>query len=117
MAFIPNQAGVHLRKLPRRDIHGREVFAPGEPIAMSIVRLAEIVEETSVRADSSASRGAADMDILQAKLLVGPLVKIKKGDVIQFRGRLIEIESVHERLDVLGRPHHQEVGGNIKGDM
>lgn len=117
MSFTPNQAGILLRKLERRDIHGREFFAHGEPLALSVVRLSEMVEETSVRADSSASRGAGDMEILQAKLLVGPMVKIKKGDVVKFRGILIEIESVHERFDVFGKPHHLELGGNIKGDM
>jgi len=117
MSFRPNTAGILMRKLPRRDIHGREIFAPGEPVSISIVHLADQVVETSVRADSSATRGAADMNALQAKILIGPLVKISRGDVLVVRGRHIEVESVHDRLDVMGRAHHQEIGGNLKGDI
>lgn len=117
MSFRPNHTGVLFRKSSRRDIHGRENYEPGKPIAISIVHLADKVEQTSVRADSSASRGAADMEVLQAKLLIGPTVKIARGDVIKTRGRLVEIESIHDRIDVCGRPHHQELGGNLKGDM
>lgn len=117
MSFRPNQSGVLMRKLAKRDIHGRESFAPGVPVSIAIVHLADKVVETSVRADSSATRGAADMSTLQAKILIGTSVLISRGDVMLVRGRYVEIESIHDRIDVLGRPHHQELGGNIKGDL
>ena len=117
MSFRPNTNGLLLRKLPKRDIHGRESFSPPNPVAISIVHLADKVEESSVRADSSASRGSAEQETLQAKILIGVNVLISKGDVIQVYGRNVEIESIHLRLDVFGRPHHQELGGNIKGNL
>lgn len=115
--FIPNTSAKLLRKAAKRDIHGRESFAPAVPIRISIVSLADSVETSSVRADSTASRGAADQEVLGAKLLVPAHVKLKNGDVIEVLGRQVEIASVQPRVDVLGKLDHQEVGGNLKGDM
>jgi hypothetical protein len=55
--------------------------------------------------------------VLGAKLLVRPGIKISKGDVIEVRGRQVEVASVHQRFDILGKHDHNEVGGNIKGDL
>lgn len=115
--FRPNTTGMLLRKMPKRDIHGKEFFDVPQPVAISIVHLADKVEETSVRADSSASRGAGQQETLQAKILIGPAVRVSKGDVLLILDRRIEIASVHQRLDVFGHPHHNELGGNIKGDL
>lgn len=117
MAFRPNIAATLSRKLPKRDIHGRESFDVPQPVMIAVVRLGEKVEESSVRADSSASRGSADQETLQAKLLIGPAVKISKGDVIAVQGRLVEIEGIADRLDLFGQLDHRELMGNLKGDM
>jgi hypothetical protein len=115
--FRPNQQGQLLRKNRRRDIHGRESFDNPVPLPLSIVHLEEGVKWTSVRADSSASRGSAEQTELQAKLLVPTGIAMKKGDVIKVLDHFVEVEAMHTRLDVMGRPHHVEVKGNIKGDM
>lgn len=117
MSFRPNTIGSLLRKNPKRDIHGRESFVAPVPLPCSIVKLAENVEESSVRADSTASRGSAEQEVLQAKILIPLHIAVKKGDVIKVLGRNVEIASIQPRNDVFGRPHHQEIGGNIKGDL
>lgn len=117
MSFRPNTTGMLRRKHPKRNIHGKETFEAPVPVAIAVVHLADKVEETSVRADSSASRGAGEQETLQAKILIGPGVRISKGDVIEVSNRLVEIASVHQRFDVFGSHHHNEVGGNIKGDI
>lgn len=117
MAFRPNIAATIQRKLPKRDIHGRESFDIPQPVMIAIVRLGDKVEESSVRADSSASRGSAEQATLQAKLLIGPAVKVSSGDVISVQGRLIEIEGVADRMDLFGKLDHRELLGNLKGDM
>lgn len=117
MSFRPNTSAMLLRKRAKRDIHGKESFDLPTLIAIAVVHLADKVEETSVRADSSASRGAGEQSTLQAKILVGPKVKVTSGDVLQVMGRLVEISSVHQRNDIFGRLDHLELGGNIKGDM
>lgn len=115
--FRPNTVASLLRKDAKRNIHGKESFQAPVPLPCAVVSLADRVVESSVRADSTASRGAAEQEVLQAKILIPIHVAVKKGDVIKVLGRLVEISSVHPRNDVFGRPHHQEIGGNIKGDM
>jgi hypothetical protein len=117
MSFRPNTTGLLLRKQAKRNIHGKEFFDAPQPVAIAIVHLADKVEETSVRADSSASRGSGEQDTLQAKILVGPAVLVSEGDVIKVAGRIVEVASIHQRFDVFGRHHHNELGGNIKGDI
>lgn len=117
MALVGNHPARIMRKMAKRDIHGREIYGPSEPVRVSIVHLRDIVEETSVRADSSASRGASQQGTLQAKLLVAPTLKVSRGDVIEVRGRLVEVESVHDRIDIFGRLNHLEIGGNLKGNI
>lgn len=115
--FIPNTDAHLLRKAARRDIHGHETYAAPQPIRCAVVNLSEGVVTSSVRADSAASRGAADETILAAKILLPPHVKTVLGDVIRVRGYLVEIASIQPRTDVLGKLDHFEIGGNIKGDM
>lgn len=117
MSFRPNTVASLLRKNAKRDIHGKETFQAPVPLPCSVVILAERVIESSVRADSSASRGAADQEVLQTKILIPAHIAVKKGDVIRVLGRIVEIASVQPRNDVFGRLHHQEIGGNIKGDL
>jgi hypothetical protein len=115
--FRPNTIAQLLRMLPTRTIHGKESFAGPVPIPCSIVQLADRVEESSVRADSTATRGAAEQEVLQAKILVPAHTVIKKGDVLQLQDRSVEVMSVHQRLNTRGVLDHLEIGGNIKGNL
>lgn len=117
MSFRPNMTAQIMRKQAKRDIHGREQFDPMVPVPIALVRLSEMVEESSVRADQTASRGSADQEVLQAKFLVSPHLAVSKGDVFIISGRNVEVAAIHPRVDIFGKPHHQEVGGNIKGDL
>lgn len=114
--FRSNTTASLLRKAGR-NIHGRESYSAPVSLPCSVVSLAERVVQTSVRADSSGSRGAAEEEVLQAVILIPPTFQVSKGDVIKILGRTIEIEGIEPRNDVFGRLHHQEVRGNIKGDM
>jgi hypothetical protein len=114
--FIPNQTATLLRKTGR-NIHGRENFAEGVPMPCSIVSLTARTVTTSVRADSTASRAAADEEVLQAKILVPVHVSIKKGDVVLIAGNRVEVSGIHPRFNVLGRHDHNEVLGDSKGDL
>lgn len=117
MSFRPNTVGQLLRKQAKRTIHGKEMFEAPVPLPCAVVQLADKVEPSSVRADSSASRGSADQEVLQAKILVSPTTRISKGDVISIMSRLVEVASVHQRNDIFGNLHHLEIAGDIKGDM
>lgn len=114
--FRPNTTATLLRKTGR-DIHGREKFGAPVPLPCAVVSLAEKVVQSSVRADSSGSRGSAEIETLQGNILIPPTVTITEGDVIKILGRIMEVDSIEPRNDVFGRLHHQEVRGNIKGDL
>lgn len=115
--FRPNTICHILRKNAKRDIHGKESFQDPVMAPCAIVHLAHAVEPTSIRADSSASRGSADQETLAAKILFPPHIRLVKGDVIRAQGFLVEVVSIQPRLDIFGKVEHLEVGGDIKGDM
>jgi hypothetical protein len=115
--FRPNVIASLLRKDAKRNIHGKETYQAGVSLPCAIVRLSENVTESSVRADSTASRGSAEEEVLQAKILIPATVAVKKGDVIKILDRLVEITSIQPRLNICGILDHQEIGGNIKGDL
>lgn len=84
----------------------------------AIVWLKDNASETSVRADSSASRGRAEEKIYESRLLFKPTEDILPGDLIAIRLQGSPIEIVVEALSVWRRPdvngviHHIQVEGN-----
>jgi hypothetical protein len=78
-----------------------------------VVKLPLTSQKTPVRADSSASRGAADEDVIQGILLFKPAVAIAMGDRIQISGMELRVASLQPRWNVLGRHDHDEVGVEV----
>lgn len=113
--FCLNKQGTIERKQARRDVHGREFFDDPVVIELSVIKLKQFVETSSVRADQTASRGSADQTVMDAMLLVAPTLAITAGDVIEVDGYRIEVSGIHPRYDVLGNFEHKEITGNIKG--
>jgi CxxC motif-containing protein len=117
VSFRPNTFGYLQRRLPKRDIHGREMFTPPQRIPLNVVRLEDVTTKSSVRADSSASRGAGDMETMSAVLMLPPNCGVVKGDIVTVLNRTVEVVSIHQRNDVFGILHHLDVGGDIKGNI
>jgi hypothetical protein len=115
--FTPNATAVWLKKAPRRTLTGGEIFEAPRPIAIGIVELADAAAPTTVRADSSASRGAADQRISDAKILIPPAFAISIGDVLKVDGINLEIASVQPRRSVFGKLDHREVLCNARPDL
>jgi hypothetical protein len=66
-------------------------------------------EKTSVRADSSASRGSTDeMVATRAKILIANYVQCAIGDRFAFEGMTYLIISMHVRRSVMGNIDHFE---------
>lgn len=116
MSFRPNTTASLLRKAGR-NIHGRQSYSAPVPLPCAVVSLDERVVQTSVRADSTASRGAAEEEVLQAVILIPAKTEIAEGDVIKILGRNIEVEGIEPRLDIFGQLDHQQIRGNIKGNL
>lgn len=115
MLFIPNldctiypQTGL--------DLYGKPVF--GDPIRerCAIIRLDVISTKTTVRADSSASRGAAEEMISSTRLLFTNDSKVQIGDKIVVSGQDLKVLSKFPRYSIAGEFDHWQVDAGIWGD-
>lgn len=113
--FVPNTRAQWLRK-GRRSITGKETFSAPRLLPLSVVSLKGTTASSSVRADSSASRGAAEQSEAAARFLVPVQYAVARGDVVRIDGMAIEITSVQPRRDVFGKLDHYELAGDIRAD-
>ncbi|SFJ50755.1 hypothetical protein SAMN03159338_1603 [Sphingomonas sp. NFR04] len=115
--FVPNARAEWLKKAAKRSITGKESFFAPQPIAISVVDLKDTSAHTSVRADSSASRGAAEQHEATAKILAGKQFDVKCGDLLRVYGYTLEVSIVQPRADVMGRLDHLELDCHIRADL
>lgn len=92
------------------DDWGRETYVGRQRVPCSLVRLKVMKESTSVRADSSASRGRAKETNSESIVLLPPSHDIEIGDRLEILGFQLEVNSITPRLDIMGRHDHNEVG-------
>ncbi|KJZ17412.1 hypothetical protein TW86_03930 [Halomonas sp. S2151] len=92
------------------DRWGREKYGDPKRVKCSVVRLKASREKSSVRADSSASRGRAKEIESDSVLLLPPTFQIEIGDKVEILGMALEVESIEPRLSISGRHDHNEVG-------
>jgi hypothetical protein len=108
--FRPNLVGQY-RATTGRDVHGRSDWGPWRVCPFAIVNFDIGTIKTSVRADSSASRGTADVTATQrAAILVPAVLAIKMGDQFRFDGDSFQVTTMHARRSVLGKVDHIQVG-------
>jgi len=82
----------------------------------AIVSLHKNAERTTVRADSSASRGRANEQVFDSRLLLKPNESVQLGDVIEVEIKgaenlQIEVIRIFHRTDIEGRIHHIDIEG------
>ncbi|PZR92254.1 MAG: hypothetical protein DI537_13790 [Stutzerimonas stutzeri] len=106
--FEPNLVGKLSRRIGR-DVHSRAIFAPATDCPFASVNMLIGAEKTSVRADSSASRGSTDeMVATRAKILIANYVVCAIGDRFEFEGATYLLTSRHVRRSVMGNVDHFE---------
>lgn len=115
--FRPNVRGLHYQRSRRSSAFGQAMYEEPTKILLGIVKLEVKSTPTSVRADASASRGAADQHTAQAKFLIPVKYRIGIGDVIEVDNTKVEVMGIHYRHSVRGTHDHNEVTGMIKGDF
>lgn len=106
--FRPNQTALWSKQIGR-DIHSREIFDEPRSIPIAVVELQRKVARTTVRADSSASRGAAEETVAVTKILIDKMVEVSRDDRIELRGDLFRVVVTHPRFSVWGELDHFEV--------
>lgn len=105
--FRPNAIGA-LRRVVGRDVQNRETLGPEIECPFAPVKLSRDVERTTVRADSSATRGQADEVVSASKILVVAYVQPRLGDRFIYNGQTWKISAVHPRTSVAGVLDHYE---------
>jgi hypothetical protein len=106
--FIPNM-DCKVRRVIGTSVYGKPTFGNLEPAMCGIVRLEEMSEKTSVRADSSASRGSAMEDKILSRILVPESVRLKQGDELIVAGFTLVVQSVWPRFAIDGRQDHWQL--------
>lgn len=101
------------------DRQGRRVHEEtGKTTKCAVVWVKDGVDETSVRADSSASRGRAEERVFDVRLLFLPREVVRTGDLVSvqvaanFEALQVEVGLAQPRPDVEGVVHHIQVEGN-----
>ncbi|MCU8815585.1 hypothetical protein [Klebsiella quasipneumoniae] len=95
------------------DLYGEAKYEFAAQIKMGVVSFVDSIDKTSVRADSSASRGKAEIALFDAVFIVPLSAPIAKEDVLIVNGKKMRVESIHQRWGLRGCPGHYEVGANI----
>jgi hypothetical protein len=107
--FIPN-ATCHIRKkLPGFDKYGQPAYGPKTAVRFALVRYDTKTEDSTVRADSSATRGNIKEFNATGRVLFPVSVAPSWDDVLIIYGKTYAIKEVEPRYNVLGKLDHYEV--------
>ena len=96
-------------KLSGRDVYGQTLTAKIHRERCSIVTFDIQNLKSSVRADSSASRGAAQEEVAQVVILLTKNTVARIDDTITVAGRTLKIASSEPRFDVNGQLDHHRI--------
>lgn len=91
------------------DQYGARVAGPSVESMCGIVKLEVGTQRTSVRADSSASRGHNEEAIVDARLLFSAGTDIQSGYKVRVHGFDLKVLSVFPRYSVNGDFDHWQV--------
>ncbi len=116
MAFIANADCVVFRETGKFDLYGRPTIDAGTKMRCAVIKLAYERITTSVRADSSATRGRAREQTIVGRLQFDPSSGIGNGDVIELEGYRLRANSIFPRRTVDGRLDHYQVDVEIWGE-
>lgn len=106
--FIPNINGT-LERQSGTNVYGKATFYPPVPVACGIVRLELMNDPTTVRADSSASRGSAHEESVLSRVLVTKETMVSNGDRLNIANHTLTVQSVWPRYAVTGQLDHYQL--------
>lgn len=112
--FRPNLK-CKLATYEKADGYGKRQYGPWKTVPCAIVKLVQESKKTSVRTDSSATRGTAQEILANARLLFPKYVSLKPGDRVSILGFELTVVSVFPRHNVLGNQDHWEIDFNVYG--
>jgi len=107
--FKPNVTCQITRMNGQRSLYGQTLEGDTITTRCGVVRLDVAQQKTSVRADTSASRGQAREKVAIAVLLFSPDESLVQRDKVTVSGHELEIVSVFPRYNVQGDLDHYQV--------
>lgn len=92
---------------------GKRLYGTPTHARCAIVTLQDMTPPTSVRTDSSASKGAARDETINARLLLPASTSVLAGDRISVLNYDLSVQTVFPRHNVFGRLDHYQVDCEI----
>jgi hypothetical protein len=99
----------------KNDVRGQPIPGPLVGEKCAVVKLVISNEKSSVRADSSASRGTAQEMEAQSVILLGASTRAQIDDIIIVAGYKLRITGRQPRFDVDMRLDHYEINATMWG--
>lgn len=108
--FVPNLYGT-IENLNGYNVNAERIYSAPLECPYATVNMMVSAQKTSVRADSSASRGAADERAAErAVVLIPTYINVFLGDrFTNNMGQRFGVKSIHLRYSVGGQLDHYEV--------
>lgn len=110
--FRPN-VRAKASKLQGTSVYGKREYSDWFSVDIGIVKLEKSSSKTSVRTDSSGSRGSAREILADARILLPSYTNLNTGDRLQIHGMLLTVESITPRYSVMGHFDHWQVDCSI----
>lgn len=111
--FRPNQTCTIIVASGKTDIYGQPQASLRIGERCAIVRLVTTNQHSTVRADSSASRGNAKELVTDSLILLTKTTRANLDDLIEINGVKLRILSKHPRYAVTGELDHFEITASI----
>lgn len=107
--FRPNQNCFIQKSSGKTDVYGMPV--PGAKVSerLAVIELNIASEKSSVRADTSASRGNAQEMEVVSKFLLTKTTVAQINDILIYGGHSFRVKSMFPRHDLQGSLDHYEV--------
>lgn len=97
-----------IEKVNGFDVNGEPTFVGLTREACAVIRISRVLEKTTVRADSSSSRGHGDERTSRSKILLQSETVAGLGDRLTVMNLKLRIIDMRERIDVTGYVDHYE---------
>jgi len=110
--FIP-RIPCTITKVGGHTVYGQELEGASYSELCNVVRLRKEHFHTTVRTDSSASRGHADEVRADVIVLLKPETKCSLGDKLTVGHLSIRVQNLNPKYSVMGRLHHWEAKGEV----
>lgn len=107
--FIPTMRVAHIKRDGFSETGQPRFVVSKTKLGISPIRLETSVMATSIRTDKSGSKGRAEEEIQQGRVLIHPKAEFQIGDLIEVYGIKWRIQSVYPRHDMDGRLSHYQV--------